>query len=222
MINAFKRHFATLNTCKLIESASSYSNKAIKDYCVDKINILEFFLIMRWTFRAIFDKNTSLYLMVSQQILECSAYALSDRMRMIDVMPFEIQIQYDFEKLAHVVIEQAEILDDYINIMSLLEKTQTGTQKLQDEEFLKRVDETIDDELYNVSSAEDCDRISDAVDLLDKYFPHYGFESWKATIDEVQAKYVEEPIDDDFPDEVVTRRETDNYEEMFTSLLCTY
>ena len=41
-------------------------------------------------------------------------------------------------------------------------------------------------------------------------------------IDEAQAKYIEEPIDDDFPDDVITRREVDNYEEMFTSLLCEY
>ena len=222
MINAFKRHFATLNTCGLKESAYGYSNKVIKDYYVDKINALEFFLRMQQLFRTIFDKNTSLYLLISQEMLEAPSYSLLDRMTVIDVLPFEVQDQYDIERIASVVVEQAEFLDDYINIMSLLQKTQIGIQKLRDEEFLKKINDAIDDELYNASSVEDCERISDAVDLLDRSFPNYGFGSWKEMIDEAQAKYIEEPIDDDFPDDVITRREVDNYEEMFTSLLCEY
>lgn len=220
--NAFVRHFATLKTCKVREYSSSHFRRNYKDFYKDSLNELEFFLEMRRSYRAIFDENSSLYLLISQQMLENITYSLLDRMTMIDVMPLEIQKQYDMEKIARVVIEQAEFLDDYINIMSLLQKTQIGTQILQDEEFLKKINDSIDDELYNVSSVEDCERINEAVDLLDKSFPYFGFESWKEAIDEVQVKYVEDPIDDDFADDMVTHGEVNNYEEMFTSLLCNY
>lgn len=225
MKNAFLRHFKTLNTCGVKERYSSYSVRPQKEFYVERIDALGFFFRMRQSFGTMFKETTSLYLMVSQQMLESPSYSLRDRMTMIGVMPFEIQKQYDMERIANVVIEQAEFLDDYINIMPLLQKTQIGTQKLQDEEFLKIINDAIDDELYDASSVEECERISEAVDLLDKSFPNYGFELWREAIDDVRAKYVEEPIDDDFPDDVEVHKEVkseDNFEEMFTSLLSNY
>ena len=87
---------------------------------------------------------------------------------------------------------------------------------------MARINDSIDDELYNATSEEDCERITESVELLAKFFPHYGFESWESAINEVRARYVEEPTDDDFPDDIQTHREVDNYDEMFTSLLCNY
>ena len=222
MKNAFIRHFETLNVCGLNEYTSNYSIKRSKEYCVDRINALGFFLKIRRTFETMFNENSTLYNMVSQQMLECSNYSLLDRMSIVDTMPDEILKHYDIESVARIAVEHAELLDDYINIMSLLQKTELGTQLLKHDKFLKRINDSIDDELYNVSSVEDCERITESVELLVKTFPHYGFESWETAINEVQAQYVEEPTDDDFPDDMQTHREVDNYEEMFTSLLCNY
>ena len=222
MKNAFVRHFATLDSCGLKEYSSNYSIKHSKDYYVDRINALEFFLKIRRTFGMMFNGNSTLYNMVSQQMLECSNYSLLDRMSIVDTMPDEILKQYDIESVARIAVEHAEFLDDYINIMSLLQKTEIGTQLLKHDEFLKRINDSIDDELYNVSSVEDCERITESVELLAKTFPHYGFKSWETAINEVQSQYVKESIDDDFPDDIQTHREVDNYEEMFTSLLCNY
>lgn len=222
MINSFKRHFTTLNSCGVREATYCYSRYEHKDYYVEKINALDLFLKMRNTFKAIFDENYNLYSLVSQQMLECSKYSLLYRMSIVEFMPVEIQKQYDMESVAVRVIEQAEFLDDYINIMSLLQKTQAGTQKLQEDEFFQTIHDSIDVELSNASSAEECERISESVQLLDRTFPHYGFESWEDEINEVRARYDEEPVDDDFPDEIAPHRGVDNYEEMFTSLLSNY
>lgn len=222
MNKAFIRHYVTLNACGLKEYTYSCSIKQLKDYYVDRINALEFFLTIRRTFGTLFNGNSTLYNMVSQQMLESSKYSLLDRMSIVDTIPDEILKQYDIESVARIAVEHAEFLDDYINIMSLLPKTDIGTQLLKHDEFLKRINDSIDDELYNASSLEDCERITESVELLAKIFPHYGFESWKTAINEVQAQYVEEPSDDDFPDDMQSHREVDNYEEMFTSLLCRY
>lgn len=222
MMKALMRHFTTLNSCLLRESTYRYFNKDIKDYYVDRIDAVEFFIKMRNTHEAIFNENRQLYNLVSQQMLECSKFTLMDRMSVVDTIPDEILKQYDIERVAKIVIEQAEFLDDFINIMSLLQKTEIGTQAFKNDEFLKRINDSIDDELYNATSEEDCERITESVELLAKFFPHYGFESWESAINEVRARYVEEPTDDDFPDDIQTHREVDNYDEMFTSLLCNY
>ena len=222
MINSFIRCFAVLNSCSVTEYTTSHSIKGDKYYKLDKINAIEFFLRMRRTFETMFNGNSKLYNFVSQQMLESPNYELSDRISIIDFMPDEILQDYDLEEITRVVIEQAELLDDYINIISLLKRTCIGANKLQDKEFLKIINDSIDDELYNASSVEDCERITESIELLAKSFPHDGFESWESAINEVRARYVEEPTDDDFPDDMQTHREVDNYDEMFTSLLCNY
>lgn len=222
MVNSFVRHFRTLNTCGVIERNSSSFRQNYNDFYIDRINALEFFLKMRQSFKTIFDKRPSLYSLVSQQMLESEKYSLLDRMAILNVMPDEIQKEYNLERIANIVVDQVEFLNDYVNVMPLLQKTQIGIQILQDEEFHNKIYDSINVELDNASSLEECEEIRETVHFLDKTLPHYGFKSWDEMIDEVQAKYVEEPTDDDFPDDMETYGKVDNYEEMFTSLLCNH
>ena len=79
----------------------------------------------------------------------------------------------------------------------------------------------IEYELENVSSDEECVSLSESVSLLCKYIPQRGLESWEVAINEVQVRYAEEADEnDDFPDYEPTYKQQDDYDEMFTSLLC--
>ena len=222
MAKAIRNHFSMLNSCGLRESTCGYYRNGRKVYYLDRVDTLEYFLKIRCAFEEVFNENSELYFLVSQQMLENASYSLLDRASIIDTMPAATQDKFDMEEIARKILEQAEFLDDYINIVPFLQKTQTGTQRLQEKEFVEKINDSIETELYNASSFEECERINEAVEVLEKIFPHYGFDSWESEIYEKQSQYVAEPTDDDFPDEVVPHKDVDNFDEMFTSLLCCY
>ena len=67
--------------------------------------------------------------------------------------------QLDLEHLSAVVYRQAEWLDDFVNIIDLLELTQFGRESLESEETLEMVENALETELEFATNKEECDMI---------------------------------------------------------------
>lgn len=215
---AFIRHLSTLNVCKVNEYTSF---GRYVTYHVERISYAEYILRMH-KFKPLFQNNQSLYTsVITQELLEDENCSIRDRMALVDIIPDDLVGEYDLESVVIKVIEQSEFLDDYVNIMDILRRTNIGANTLKDETFIDKINDTIERELENLSSDEECISLSESVSVLCKDIPKLGLEYWEHAINEVRTRYVEDTYEnDDFPDYEPTHRQQEDYEEMFTSLLC--
>lgn len=218
---AFFRHLSTLHVCRVTEYITFRRNR---EYYVERMSRIKFTLRMHSKFRSLFAKNKYLYTsVITQDLLIDRNYSLSDRMAILDVIPHDMDGEYDLELVATNVLEDVETVDDYVNIMSILHRTNVGANTLSDETFINKMNDTIESELESVTSFEECVSLSESVSVLCKELPKSGIEYWEPAISEMQAQYSDGTTEDvDFPDYKRTCIRQEDYEEMFTSLLCKY
>ena len=144
------------------------------------------------------------------------------RMTLLDKMSNQSKSHLDLEHLSVKVLSEADIVDDYVNIMDLLVSTEAGRAALGSSELLKRVEDALEGELESADSADECNRIADCVSALAKSIPSLNESIWDAAISEAMINVPQEPdYDEDFSRDFYTGRSeaNDQYDEMFTSLL---
>lgn len=212
---AYRRHITDIHYCTLNE------NDTNRGYVCQ--TIVDFITNMARSFGIIFKSKPSLLSdYVTQEMLENPSYSLMKRMTLLDKMSNQSKSHLDLEHLSVKVLSEADIVDDYVNIMDLLVSTEAGRAALGSSELLKRVEDALEGELESADSADECNRIADCVSALAKSIPSLNESIWDAAISEAMINVPQEPdYDEDFSRDFYTGRSeaNDQYDEMFTSLL---
>ena len=211
---AYRKHLAAIRSCRLKE----YGQKGQRE----SMNTVEFLLKMESSFGKWFKANTEMMAdTVTQDLLEDGTIALHKRMDLLDKLGDDAKTHVDLEHLSEVVMNEAEHLDDFVNIMDLLSATETGSAALTSDGFHDRVETVLEEELEEADTMKECERIDECLDELLKNIPTLDESVWKGAISEAMSKISDGPdYSDDFSRDFNTGKpETIEYEEMFTSLL---
>jgi tRNA uridine 5-carbamoylmethylation protein Kti12 len=214
METAYRKHLTDIHSCRLKE----YGQKDQKE----PMNTVEFLLKMEGSFGQWFKKNTVLMAeIVTQDLIEDSSIALFKRMDLLDKLGDEAKAYLDLEHLSEVVLDEAEHLDDFVNIMDLLSSTEFGNTILASDGFHDKVEMVLEEELKEADTMKECEHIDECLDELLKNIPTLDESAWKGAISEVMSKIPDGPdYSDDFSRDFNTGEpDTVEYEEMFTSLL---
>ena len=214
METAYRKHLSDIRSCRLKE----YGQKGQRE----PMNTVEFLLKMESSFGQWFNKNTELMAeTVTQDMIEDSSIALYKRMDLLDKLSDEAKAHLDLEHLSKVVLNEAEHLDDFVNIMDLLSSTKFGNTTLASDGFHGKVEMALEKELEEADTMKECERIDECLDELLKNIPTLDESVWKGAISEAMSKIPDGPdYSDDFSRDFNTGKpETIEYEEMFTSLL---
>ncbi len=212
---AFKRHLKDLHFCTLKECGKTYRK--------EQQGVIDFLLSFEHSYGDIYKTNPDLIsdLMI-QDLLEDTGTALFKRMDLLDKLGEDTKQTLDLERLARIVLEQAENLDDYVNSMDLLCETHFGSDALSSEVLLKKIEEALEVELEVADSEQACDQIKDCLSELAKYVPSLDESFWQDTIDGVISSFLHEvDYDEDFSRDLAPTQinSYDKYDEMFSSLL---
>lgn len=215
LLEAFKRQLGELHFCTLKE----YGRTPEKE----PQGIADFLLAFERSFRGVYKKRPEMLSgMDIQGFLEETRIPLYKRMDYLDKLGESTKKELDLEHLAETVIEHSERLDDFVNSMDLLQSTKTGSEALESEALLKKVEEILEWELEEADSNEACDQISDSLSAIASSISGLNEAVWQGAIDEVRLRVPGEPEqDEDFSRDFSTSPDDakGDYDEMFTSLL---
>ena len=210
----FQRQLKNTVTSKL-ENRDSAWYKA-------RVNMLSYVNDMMVFFPVLFRQRPELLKeVVVQELFSKTDYGLDDRMALLDHVEAEAY-GLDLEAMVEDVIPELESGYDYVNTVSLMEKTVRGRQLMADDEFVRRMEETLEHELESADSEEECEYVRDDVEELAKHFP-INPKGWGEAIDEAKSKFAEpeQEYDDwDSGEKYYGEHErTSDYYDLYTSLL---
>ena len=211
---AYRKHLAGIRSCRLKE----YGQKGQRE----SMNTVEYLLKMGNSFGHWFKKNTEIMAdVVTQELMEDSSIALHKRMELLYKLGDDAKLHLDLEHLSEVVMDEAEHLDDFVNIMDLLSITETGSAALTSDSFHDRVETVLEEELEEADTMKECERIDECLDELLNNMPTLDESIWKGAISEAMSRIPDGPdFNEDFSrDFNIEKPEMAEYEEMFTSLL---
>ena len=158
---------------------------------------------------------------VTQELFSDTDYGLDDRMALLDHIEAEAY-GLNLEDLVDAVLPELESGYDYVNTISLMEKTARGKQLMKDDDFVKKMEETLEYELESADSEEECEYVRDDVQELAKHYP-INPEGWGEAIDDAKTKFAEpeQEYDDWDPGERYYggHERTSDYYDLYTSLL---
>jgi hypothetical protein len=210
----FKRQLEKPMTAKL-ENRNSTWNKA-------RVNMLSYINDMMVYFPVLFRQRPELLKdVVEQELFSDTDYGLDDRMNLLDHIEAEVY-GLNLEDMVDAVLPELESGYDYVNTVSLMEKTTKGKQLMKDDAFVRKMEETLEYELESADSEEECEYVRDDVQELAKHYP-INPEGWGEAIDDAKTKFAEpeQEYDDWDPGERYYggHERTSDYYDLYTSLL---
>lgn len=219
VVNAYKYAVGHFQVCSLKE----ISLTLVKD----SVSLAGYIIEMLDSFKESFKEEPQLVnSIVNQSFLESSMYSLLDRMTLFERLNKDGRDQLDLEHLSAVVYRQAEWLDDFVNIIDLLELTQFGRESLESEETLEMVENALETELEFATNKEECDMIGESASLLAKKISGLSAETCDAAVNDAISRFPSEldyeDIDEDWARESYyssSSSKDNTYSEMFSSLL---
>lgn len=187
-----------------------------------RVNMLSYINDMMVYFPVLFRQRPELLNdVVTQELFSDTDYGLDDRMALLDHIEAEAY-GLNLEDLVDAVLPELESGYDYVNTISLMEKTARGKQLMKDDDFVKKMEETLEYELESADSEEECEYVRDDVQELAKHYP-INPEGWGEAIDDAKTKFAEpeQEYDDWDPGERYygEHERTSDYYDLYTSLL---
>ena len=187
-----------------------------------RVNMLSYINDMMVYFPVLFRQRPELLNdVVTQELFSDTDYGLDDRMALLDHIEAEAY-GLNLEDLVDAVLPELESGYDYVNTISLMEKTARGKQLMKDDDFVKKMEETLEYELESADSEEECEYVRDDVQELAKHYP-INPEGWGEAIDDAKTKFAEpeQEYDDWDPGERYYggHERTSDYYDLYTSLL---
>lgn len=187
-----------------------------------RVNMLSYINDMMVYFPVLFRQRPELLNdVVTQELFSDTDYGLDDRMALLDHIEAEAY-GLNLENLVDAVLPELESGYDYVNTISLMEKTARGKQLMKDDDFVKKMEETLEYELESADSEEECEYVRDDVQELAKHYP-INPEGWGEAIDDAKTKFAEpeQEYDDWDPGERYygEHERTSDYYDLYTSLL---
>ena len=210
----FKRQLENPKTAKL-DNINSTWNKS-------RVNMLSYINDMMVYFPVLFRQRPELLNdVVVQDLFLDTDYGLDDRMTLLDHIEADAY-GLNMEDMVESVLPELESGYDYVNTVSLMEKTVRGQQLMEDIDFVRKMEETLEYELESADSEEECEYVRDDVQELAKHYP-INPKGWGDAIDEAKTKFAEpeQDYDDWDPGERYygAHERTSDYYDLYTSLL---
>lgn len=187
-----------------------------------RVNMLSYINDMMVYFPVLFRQRPELLNdVVTQELFSDTDYGLVDRMALLDHVEAEAY-GLNLEDVVNAVLPELESGYDYVNTVSLMEKTAKGKQLMEDGDFVRKMEETLEYELESADSEEECEYVRDDVQELAKHYP-INPEGWGEAIDDAKTKFAEpeQEYDDWDPGERYygEHERTSDYYDLYTSLL---
>ena len=187
-----------------------------------RVNMLSYINDMMAYFPVLFRQRPELLNdVVTQELFSDTDYGLDDRMALLDHVEAEAY-GLNLEDVLDAVLPELESGYDYVNTVSLMEKTAKGKQLMEDDDFVRKMEETLEYELESADSEEECEYVRDDVQELAKHY-QINPEGWREAIDDAKTKFAEpeQEYDDWDPGERYygEHERTSDYYDLYTSLL---
>lgn len=187
-----------------------------------RVNMLSYINDMMVYFPVLFRQRPELLNdVVTQELFSDTDYGLDDRMALLDHVEAEAY-GLNLEDVVDAVLPELESGYDYVNTVSLMEKTAKGKQLMEDDDFVRKMEETLEYELESADSEEECEYVRDDVQELAKHY-QINPEGWGEAIDDAKTKFAEpeQEYDDWDPGERYygEHERTSDYYDLYTSLL---
>ena len=187
-----------------------------------RVNMLSYINDMMVYFPVLFRQRPELLNdVVTQELFSDTDYGLDDRMALLDHVEAEAY-GLNLEDVVDAVLPELESGYDYVNTVSLMEKTAKGKQLMEDDDFVRKMEETLEYELESADSEEECEYVRDDVQELAKHYP-INAEGWGEAIDDAKTKFAnpEQDYDDWDPGERYygAHERYSDYYDLYTSLL---
>ena len=187
-----------------------------------RVNMLSYINDMMVYFPVLFRQRPELLNdVVTQELFSDTDYGLDDRMALLDHVEAEAY-GLNLEDVVDAVLPELESGYDYVNTVSLMEKTAKGKQLMDDDDFVRKMEETLEYELESADSEEECEYVRDDVQELAKHY-QINQEGWGEAIDDAKTKFAEpeQEYDDWDPGERYygEHERTSDYYDLYTSLL---
>lgn len=187
-----------------------------------RVNMLSYINDMMVYFPVLFRQRPELLNdVVVQDLFSDTDYGLDDRMTLLDHIEADAY-GLNMEDMVESVLPELESGYDYVNTVSLMEKTVRGQQLMEDIDFVRKMEETLEYELESADSEEECEYVRDDVQELAKHYP-INPKGWGDAIDEAKTKFAEpeQDYDDWDPGERYygEHERTSDYYDLYTSLL---
>jgi hypothetical protein len=187
-----------------------------------RVNMLSYINDMMVYFPVLFRQRPELLTdVVTQELFSDTDYGLDDRMALLDHVEAEAY-GLNLEDVVDAVLPELKSGYDYVNTVSLMEKTAKGKQLMEDDDFVRKMEETLEYELESADSEEECEYVRDDVQELAKHY-QINPEGWGEAIDDAKTKFAEpeQEYDDWDPGERYygEHERTSDYYDLYTSLL---
>lgn len=187
-----------------------------------RVNMLSYINDMMVYFPVLFRQRPELLNdVVTQELFSDTDYGLDDRMALLDHVEAEAY-GLNLEDVVDAVLPELESGYDYVNTVSLMEKTAKGKQLMEDDDFVRKMEETLEYELESADCEEECEYVRDDVQELAKHY-QINPEGWGEAIDDAKTKFAEpeQEYDDWDPGERYygEHERTSDYYDLYTSLL---
>ena len=210
----FKRQLGNVVTSKLENRDSTWYK--------GRVNMLSYINDMMVFFPVLFRQRPELLNnVVVQELFSDTDYGLDDRMTLLDHIEAEVY-GLNLEDIVDDVLPELESGYDYVNTISLMEKTVKGQQLMEDDDFVRKMEQTLESELESADSEEECEYVRDDVEELAKHYP-INQEGWREAVDDAKSKFSmpEQDYDDWDPGERYygEHERTSDYYDLYTSLL---
>lgn len=187
-----------------------------------RVNMLSYINDMMVYFPVLFRQRPELLNdVVTQELFSDTDYGLDDRMALLDHVEAEAY-GLNLEDVVDAVLPELESGYDYVNTVSLMEKTAKGKQLMEDDDFVRKMEETLEYELESADSEEECEYVRDDVQELAKHY-QINPKGWGEAIDDAKTKFAEpeQDYDDWDPGERYygAHERSSDYYDLYTSLL---
>ncbi len=209
---------------QLIEPKNSRLVRYTGGWMRQPFNILILLIEMIRSFPILFrSKPELLKSVINIELFTCTKYNLEDRMSLLNLIDPSF---YDLDLDAMVDMIKPELLrgSDYVNTVSLMERSDRGKYLMVDPAFLNELEYTLDSDLSSVEDEEECQYVREDIHELAKHYPSINVDAWDEAINDVINRF--SSPDSDYDDWDLEDRyyggsvsSSSDYYDLFSSLL---
>lgn len=180
VIKTFKRQIQP-KTSKLVRYTNGWMRQPF--------NKLLFMIEMINSFPILFrSKPDLLENEINIELFGHTRYNLEDRMTLLNKIDPDVY-GLDLDALVELVIPELMRGYDYVNIISLMERSNRGRELMVDHDFVSDLEYTLDSDLSAVEDEEECQYLREDIHELAKHYPSINVDAWDEAIDDVLSRF---------------------------------
>lgn len=160
---------------------------------------------------------------INIELFGYTRYNLEDRMTLLNKIDPDVY-GIDLDALVELVIPELMRGYDYVNTISLMERSNRGRELMVDHDFVSDLEYILDSDLSAVEDEEECQYLREDIHELAKHYSSINVDAWDEAIDDVLSRFASP--DPEYDDWDVEERHysgsigtSDDYYDLYSSLL---